>query len=66
MIVKEMTKTLKIDRNIEFRDSSGMRICIANSDSKGIEPYLDKEVTLWFSVKGDVPSLCGIDLVFYI
>ena len=66
MTVKEMTKTLKVNRNIEFRDSDGMQICIANSDSKGIEPYLDKEVTLWFPVRGNEPSLYGIDLVFYI
>lgn len=66
MTVGEMVKTLKTQREIELRDRDGFVICRINSDSKGVKPYVNEEVTLWFPVKGEVPSLEGIDLVFYI
>lgn len=64
MTVEEMVKSLKTERRIEFRNDSGNTICVADSDSEGIEPYKDRDVTKWFPVKGAI--MTNVDLVFYI
>jgi len=48
MTLKEFVGTMKTPCSMEFRDSEDNSICMLMSDSKGVIPYLDKEITEWF------------------
>ena len=48
MIFKEMVELLRINCGVEIRDESNCNVCFCESNSRGIEPYLDKEVVEWF------------------
>ena len=48
MTVKEFV--LKLDKTelIDIRDTAHEFICLAYSDTKGLDPYMDKEVISWY------------------
>lgn len=52
MKVKEMISTLHHTVRVEFRDEDGYEICEADTDSAGMEPYLEREVSQWFPYYG--------------
>ena len=47
MTLKEFVGTMKSPCSMELRDSEDNSICMLISDSKGVIPYLDKEITEW-------------------
>ena len=47
MKLKEFVGTMKSPCSMELRDSEDNSICMLISDSKGIIPYLEKEITEW-------------------
>jgi hypothetical protein len=48
MKFKEMTDTLIQGYSVAIRDEENENVCNTRTDSKGIIPYLDKDVTRWF------------------
>ena len=48
MKLKELIDTLLSDCNIAIRDENNENICTTRSNSKGVIPYLNKEVIKWF------------------
>lgn len=48
MKVRELTSIIRVNKRVEIRDEDGYEICVTNADSKGIEPYLEREITQWF------------------
>lgn len=48
MKFKEMTDTLTQGYSVAIRDEENENVCSARTDSKGIIPYLDKDVIKWF------------------
>lgn len=48
MKFKEMIDTLNQGYTVAIRDEENENVCNTRTDSKGIIPYLDKDVTRWF------------------
>ena len=48
MKFKEMIDTLTQDYSVLIRDEENENVCSTRTDSKGIIPYLDKDVINWF------------------
>jgi hypothetical protein len=48
MKFKEMTDTLTQGYSVAIRDEENENVCNTRTDSKGIIPYLDKDVIKWF------------------
>lgn len=48
MKFKEMTDTLSQGYSVAIRDEENENVCSTRTDSKGIIPYLDKDVIKWF------------------
>lgn len=49
MKLLEMIKRLRMKHRVELRTSEGYEICVCDSDSVGIEPYLNWTVVQWFA-----------------
>lgn len=48
MKFKEMIDTLNQGYTVAIRDEENENVCNTRTDSKGIIPYLDKDVIMWF------------------
>ena len=48
MLFGEMINKLRTNTTFEIRDEDNNKICIVESNSKGVNPYLDCEVVQWF------------------
>lgn len=48
MKFKEMIDTLSQGYTVAIRDEENENVCNTRTDSKGIIPYLDKDVIKWF------------------
>lgn len=48
MKFKEMIDTLNQCYTVAIRDEENENVCNTRTDSKGIIPYLDKDVIKWF------------------
>lgn len=49
MTLRDMISTLRTENErVEVRDEEGYEIMTCRTDSKGITPYLDYEITEWF------------------
>lgn len=48
----EMIKRLRMKHRVELRTSEGYEICVCDSDSVGIAPYLNWTVVQWFAYDG--------------
>ena len=48
MKFKEMIDTLPQGYSVSIRDEENENVCSTRTDSKGIIPYLDKDVIKWF------------------
>lgn len=48
MKLKDMINTLRMPCTVRIRDLDNDPVCICDSDSKGIVPYLDLAVVEWF------------------
>ena len=48
MKVKEFISNLETVELIDVRDKEYKSICLAYSDTKGLDPYMDKEVINWY------------------
>ena len=48
MKVREMSDDLKYPIRIAFKNADDNLICIAESNSEGTEPYLEREIVEWY------------------
>lgn len=48
MRLKDMLNTLRRSCTVRIRDLDNNAICICDSNSKGVDPYLDLDVVEWF------------------
>jgi hypothetical protein len=48
MKFKEMIDMLPQSYSVAIQDEDDENVCTTRTDSKGIIPYLDKDVTRWF------------------
>lgn len=61
MTLKDMVEKLRNTEVVEIRDHDNYLICICNTDSKGIQPYLEYEILEWFVFSDSVfcgPNFC--------
>lgn len=57
----DMLHTLRTRCKIEIRDKENTGVCICQSDSKGVDPYINYDVVEWFPATDS--TLCVGDLV---
>lgn len=48
MRLGDMLHTLRIECTIAIRDKDNIEICTCNTNSKGIDPYVNCEVVEWY------------------
>ena len=51
MKVREMIDTLRMPQRLEIRDSENNEICVTNTNSNGVFPYLERSVKEWFTYR---------------
>ena len=51
MKLREMIESLRMAQRVEIRDSNGYEICECDTDSAGVNPYLDMTVLEWFAAR---------------
>ncbi len=61
MTVRDMIGHLRTQEKVLIRDDMNYNIGIFDTNSKGLEPYLDREVGDWFP--GCPPDSRGVDFV---
>lgn len=65
MKLREMIDVLRVhQRRVQIRNSDGYEICSCKTDSEGVMPYMDDDITEWFP--GCPPGAYGIDFVVYV
>lgn len=65
MRLGDMLHILRLEISIEIRDKYNVKICICDTNSKGVDPYVNYEVTEWFPA-GSYYDTIGVDAVFLI
>ena len=63
MRLGDILRILRFEINIEIRDKDNNSICICNTNSKGVDPYVNYEVVNWFPV---IMNTTSADVVFLI
>ncbi len=61
MTLKDMVEKLRKSEVVEIRDHDNYLICTCHTDSKGIQPYLENEISEWFVFSDSVfygPHFC--------
>ena len=59
MTVKEFILKFECTQLIDVRDKAYNPICLAYSDTKGLDPYMDKEVINWYkATNGGQVDMC--------
>lgn len=61
MTVRDMISRLRTQETVLIRDETNYNIGIFDSDSRGLEPYMDRSVGDWFP--GCPPGSMGVDFV---
>ena len=64
MKLREMIGTLRIHQRVQIRNRDGYEICSCRTDSEGVMPYMDDDITEWFI--GCPPFASEIDFVVYV
>ena len=64
MKLREMIGTLRVNQRVQIRNRDGYEICICRTDSEGIMPYMNDDITEWFI--GCPPFESGVDFVVYV
>lgn len=64
MKLSDVLNNLRIDCTIEIRDKDNMEICTCDTNSKGVDPYINCEVVEWFPVISS--TVTGTDVVVLI
>ena len=63
MKVKEMIELLRVDEKIEFRNEDNREICITNSNSEGMAPYLERDVLEWFPYNAQLLNKANLVII---
>lgn len=50
LLLEHLIETLRLEHEIEIRDEDNYKLFNCSSNSRALEPYLNKEVLEWFVV----------------